>query len=69
MGGGWEGGLGSRIDALEKRAHLRRLSGGSGCGNDTVVVSRLHRCIAELQLPLLQPFVDSLQLIFLTAYK
>lgn len=32
---------------MEKRAHLRRLSGGSGCDNDTVVVSRLHRCMAE----------------------
>ena len=42
-----EGGLGSGTDALEKRAHLRRLSGGSGCDNDTVIVSRLHRCIAE----------------------
>lgn len=42
-----EGGLGSRVDAVEQRAHLRRLSGGSGCDNDTVIVSRLHRCIAE----------------------
>lgn len=32
---------------MEKRAHLRRLSEGSGCDNDTVIVSRLHRYIAE----------------------
>lgn len=31
---------------MEKRAHLRRLSGGSGCDNGSVILSRLHRCIA-----------------------
>lgn len=35
------------VGVMEKRAHLRRLSGGSGCDNDTVTVSRLHRCMAE----------------------
>lgn len=44
---GRRGGLGSRVDAMEQGAHLRRLSEGSGCDNDTVIVSRLHRCRAE----------------------
>ncbi len=32
---------------MERRAALLRLSGGSGCDNDTVIVSRLHRRIAK----------------------
>lgn len=51
---------------MKKRAHKRRLSGGSGCDNDTVIVSRLHRCKAETTAsPAAARFLDSLELILL----